>query len=72
MAGAQALAGRHQRAALLLGTAAATRQSARAPLSPAERDYVDRICAAARAALGADTFDAQLQRGTEMEPEFDS
>ncbi len=72
MAGAQALAGRHRRGTLLLGTAAATRQSARAPLSPAERDYVDRICAAARAALGADTFDAQLQRGTEMEPEFDS
>jgi len=69
LAGAQALAGHHHRAAQLLGTAAATRQSAQAPLPPAERGDVDRICAAARAALGEDTFDAQLRRGTEMQPD---
>ena len=68
LAGGQALAGHHHRAAQLLGTAIATRQSAQAPLPPAERGDIDRIAATARAALGEDTFDAQLQRGAQMNP----
>jgi tetratricopeptide (TPR) repeat protein len=69
LAGAQALAGCHQCAAQLLGTAAATRDAAQAPQTPAERGDVDRITAAARVALGDDTFDAQLRRGAQMHPD---
>jgi len=68
LARAQSLAGQHHQAAMLLGTAAATRQAAQAPLPRAERGDVDRISAAARAALGEDTFDAQLRRGAETQP----
>jgi predicted ATPase/DNA-binding SARP family transcriptional activator len=69
LAGAQALGGHHHRAAQLLGTAAAARLSAPAPLTAAERGDVDRISAAARAALGEDTFNAELRRGAEMRPD---
>jgi predicted ATPase/DNA-binding SARP family transcriptional activator len=63
LAGAQALAGRHDSAARLLGTARATRESVGAPLPEAERGDVDRITAAASKALGETTFSEQFARG---------
>ncbi|HEY3506897.1 MAG TPA: BTAD domain-containing putative transcriptional regulator [Actinocatenispora sp.] len=51
------------RAACLLGTAAAGRESVGAPLPPAERGDVDRTTAAALAALGPDAFAAAYERG---------
>ncbi|MFD5316825.1 BTAD domain-containing putative transcriptional regulator [Streptomyces sp. NPDC127098] len=61
LAGAHAAAGEPRGAAELLGTAAAARESVRAPLAPAERGDVDRATAAARAALGAEPFDAAFR-----------
>jgi hypothetical protein len=69
LAGAQALAGYHECAARLLGTAAATRDAAHTPLPLAERGDVDRLTTAARAALGDDQFDAQHRHGAAMTPE---
>ncbi|MGP4114896.1 AfsR/SARP family transcriptional regulator [Streptomyces sp. 4N509B] len=67
LAAAHAAAGRHERATTLLATAAATRQSAGAPLPPAERGDVDRTTTLARAALGDDrftsTYATALRRG---------
>ncbi|MFI2212694.1 BTAD domain-containing putative transcriptional regulator [Streptomyces sp. NPDC020141] len=56
LAGAEALDGRAERAAALLGAAAAARESAGAPLPPAERGDVDRITAVVRASLDAPAF----------------
>ncbi|NUW45220.1 AfsR/SARP family transcriptional regulator [Nonomuraea rhodomycinica] len=63
LAGARALAGEHAQAARLLGKAAALRESAGAPLPPAERGDVDRVTASARAALGDTAFTAALALG---------
>ena len=52
-----------ERAALLLGAAAAARRSAGVPLSPGERVDVDRIAATAREALGEEGFARALARG---------
>ncbi|HUR06588.1 MAG TPA: BTAD domain-containing putative transcriptional regulator [Nonomuraea sp.] len=51
LAGAHALAGRHEEAARLLDTAGALRASVGAPLPEAERGDIDRIAAAVRVAL---------------------
>ncbi|MEU6713318.1 hypothetical protein ABZ897_17695 [Nonomuraea sp. NPDC046802] len=56
LAGAYTGVGEHHRAARLLGTATATRESAGAPLPAAERGDVDRIAAAIRRGLGEDVF----------------
>ncbi|WP_419995549.1 tetratricopeptide repeat protein [Streptomyces boninensis] len=56
LAGAHALAGRHTRAARLLGSAARARELAGAPLPQAERGDVDRTEARVREALGAESF----------------
>ncbi|WP_310708702.1 BTAD domain-containing putative transcriptional regulator [Nonomuraea sp. 3-1Str] len=64
LAGSRVLTGEHEEAARLLGKAAALRESAGAPLPPGERGDVDRITAAARAALGDDALAAALSRGT--------
>ncbi|WP_433247106.1 BTAD domain-containing putative transcriptional regulator [Streptosporangium sp. CA-135522] len=69
LAGAQALAGRHRHAARLLGAAAAARQGAGAPLPPVERGDVDRIAAAARKALGGESFAAEFGFGGGLKPE---
>ncbi|MET9796412.1 BTAD domain-containing putative transcriptional regulator [Nocardiopsis alba] len=53
LAGAEALAGHHEKAARLLGEAAEARASVGAPLPEAERGDIDRITAAVREALGA-------------------
>jgi predicted ATPase/DNA-binding SARP family transcriptional activator/Tfp pilus assembly protein PilF len=66
LAGAQVLAGHHECAARLLGTAAATRDAAQTPLPLAERGDVDRLTTTVRAALGNDQFDAQLRNGAAM------
>ncbi|MFD1930186.1 BTAD domain-containing putative transcriptional regulator [Nonomuraea mangrovi] len=52
LAGAHSLAGRHELAARLLASAAATRQAVGAPLPAAERGDVDRIESRIRQALG--------------------
>ncbi|MEV0144199.1 MULTISPECIES: BTAD domain-containing putative transcriptional regulator [unclassified Nonomuraea] len=64
LAGSRALTEEHEEAARLLGKAAALRESAGAPLPPGERGDVDRITAAARAALGDDALATALSRGT--------
>ncbi|MFB9723086.1 AfsR/SARP family transcriptional regulator [Planobispora longispora] len=69
LAGALALAGCHDRAARLLGAAAAIRASSSIPISSAERDDVDRITARVRDALGGDLFAAESGRGAALTPE---
>lgn len=63
LAGVHALTGDGACAARLLGTAAAARDGAGAPLPPAERGDVDRIGAAAVALLGRDRFAAEFAAG---------
>ncbi|TQM82568.1 putative ATPase [Saccharothrix saharensis] len=62
-AGARALAGDARTAARLLGAATAARASVGVPLPVGERDDVDRISAAARAALGSDAYAAAFAAG---------
>jgi tetratricopeptide (TPR) repeat protein len=69
LSGAQAVAGRHDHAAQLLGAAAALRKSIEAPRRGAERGDVDRIAAAVRTALGDQAFAIEFERGTSLEPE---
>ncbi|MFI6538677.1 BTAD domain-containing putative transcriptional regulator [Nonomuraea sp. NPDC050547] len=66
LAGAHALAGSHEQAAALLGTAASLRESVDTPLPPAERGDVDRITTTARAALGDQAFEAALNTGRDQ------
>ncbi|WP_203454574.1 tetratricopeptide repeat protein [Jiangella aurantiaca] len=63
LAGAEALCGDHERAARLLGAAAALRERAGAPLPSGERGDVDRITGAIRAAVGAEELTAAFERG---------
>lgn len=69
LAGVAAIDYRPAHAARLLGAAAVARASAGAPLPAGERGDVDRITAAARAALGASAFDKEFDRGTGLRPE---
>ncbi|WP_049569675.1 BTAD domain-containing putative transcriptional regulator [Nonomuraea sp. SBT364] len=63
LAGAEALAGDHVRAARLLGAAAAARDAAGAPLPPAERGDVDRVTRAVRAGLSPRAYERALRAG---------
>ncbi|GAA2534584.1 MULTISPECIES: BTAD domain-containing putative transcriptional regulator [Streptomyces] len=63
LSGAYSLAGHPERAARLLGTAAATRERAGAPHPPAERGDVERISARVRGAIGEDTYAREFARG---------
>ncbi len=63
LAGVAVLSGDAAEAARLLGTAAAERESAGAPLPEAERGDVDRISAAARGVLGGDAYAAAFGEG---------
>jgi tetratricopeptide (TPR) repeat protein len=63
-----ASARRHTQAAHLLGAAAAIRGDAGLSPAPTERDSINRVTAAARAALGDDAFAAALARGGELTP----
>ncbi|MFD3946004.1 BTAD domain-containing putative transcriptional regulator [Streptomyces sp. NPDC058579] len=69
LAGVQALVGSHEHAALLLGTAAATRAAMKAPLPPAERGDVDRVTVAATRVLGPEAFTAAHTRGSHLSPD---
>ncbi|MEU8323769.1 BTAD domain-containing putative transcriptional regulator [Nonomuraea sp. NPDC048881] len=64
LAGAAALAGAAERAALLLGAADGLRGSMGTPLPAAERGDVERITASAVAVLGRDVFAATFLHGT--------
>lgn len=76
LAGAYALAGDPERAARLLGTAAATRERAGAPHPPAERSDVERVSARVRAITDAGTYAREFalgargghESGTTVEP----
>ncbi|MCZ4120986.1 AfsR/SARP family transcriptional regulator [Streptomyces sp. H39-S7] len=68
LSGAQALAGRPTRAARLLGTAAAVRESVGSPLPPAERGDVDRVTARATKDLGSDAFTTAFRQGRDLDP----
>ncbi|MER6154287.1 BTAD domain-containing putative transcriptional regulator [Streptomyces sp. NPDC001868] len=76
LAGAYALAGDPERAARLLGTAAATRERAGAPHPPAERSDVERIAARVRATTDAGAYAREFalgargghESGTAVEP----
>jgi predicted ATPase/DNA-binding SARP family transcriptional activator len=63
LAGLAGAKGDPERAALLLGAAAAARRSAGVPLSPGERVDVDRTAATAREALGKERFPRALAHG---------
>ncbi|WP_433334401.1 BTAD domain-containing putative transcriptional regulator [Spirillospora sp. CA-294931] len=68
LAGARSAAGAHAEAARLLGTAAALRDSAGAPLPPAERGDVDRVTARLTRALGEDGFKRAHDEGRVLPP----
>lgn len=70
LAGVQALAGHHDHAAQMLGTAAAARQSAGAPLPPAERGDVDRITAKVRKELGPEAFATEFEHGATLDADY--
>ncbi|GGR13333.1 BTAD domain-containing putative transcriptional regulator [Streptomyces netropsis] len=69
LSGVEALSGSPGRAAFLLGAAAATRESAGAPLPPAERGDVDRITTAAEAAMGKAAFEEAFEHGRTTDPQ---
>ncbi|MCF2529280.1 BTAD domain-containing putative transcriptional regulator [Yinghuangia soli] len=69
LAGAEALAGGYAHAARLLGSAAAARESVGVPLAKAESGDLDRITAAAQAALGKTEFDRLLASGRAESPD---
>jgi hypothetical protein len=66
LAGERALSGEHHQAARLLGAAAAARAAAGETEASNDRGDVERITAAARAALG-DAFDAEFARGADLD-----
>ncbi|WP_030676496.1 AfsR/SARP family transcriptional regulator [Streptomyces sp. NRRL B-1347] len=68
LAGAEAAAGAHGMAATLLGAAAAARASVGAPLPDAERGDVDRVAAAARTRLGAESYTTAFKQGQLLSP----
>ncbi|PSK90213.1 putative ATPase [Murinocardiopsis flavida] len=66
LAGACALTGRAEDAAVLLGAAAAARDEAGRPVSPTERVDIHRVTAAAREALGEAAYTAAYARGSAL------
>ncbi|MET9390837.1 BTAD domain-containing putative transcriptional regulator [Streptomyces sp. NPDC006624] len=72
LAGAYSLAGAPERAARLLGTAAATRERAGAPHPPAERGDVDRIAARLRDAMGEAVYTRAFTLGTRGDHEAEA
>ncbi len=65
LAGAEALTGRPETAAQLLGAAERTRTAVGAPLPDAERGDVVRIIALVRAELGETAFEAAFRKGAD-------
>jgi predicted ATPase/DNA-binding SARP family transcriptional activator len=70
LAGADALAGYHHRAARLLGAAAHARATAGGPLPPAERGDVERITEVVRTALGDGYTTASAAAGADAPDEL--
>jgi predicted ATPase/DNA-binding SARP family transcriptional activator len=66
LAGERALSGEHRHAARLLGAAAAARAGAGRTDASGDRGDVERITAAARAALG-EAFEAEFARGADLD-----
>ncbi|QYN35930.1 winged helix-turn-helix domain-containing protein [Pseudonocardia sp. DSM 110487] len=66
LAGERVLRGEYRHAARLLGAAAATRAGIDGTEASSDRGDVDRITAAARAALG-EAFDAEFARGSDLD-----
>ena len=66
LAAALARDGEPHQAAQLLGAAAAAREALRMPVAPADKSDVCRTTVAARAALGADLFDAAHGQGRKL------
>ena len=69
LAGAQALGGKPDRAAQLLGAADPAWHSAGASLQPGDSADVNRITAVTRQALGEAAFAAEFQNGRRLRPE---
>ncbi|WP_344916964.1 BTAD domain-containing putative transcriptional regulator [Streptosporangium oxazolinicum] len=69
LAGALAVAGHHDRAALLLGAGGATLASGSVPLTPLESGDADRITARVRDALGEERFATESGRGASLTAE---
>jgi predicted ATPase len=69
IAGAKALAGHHEHAAMLLGAAAHARSSVGTPLPVAERGDVDRITRTLRAQLGEHRYECAHRHGAGLTPE---
>ena len=69
LAGVQALGGRHELAARLLGAADTAGRSADASLPSGDNPDAERIAVAARHALGEDAFAAEFQNGRRLGPE---
>ncbi|RSN55109.1 AfsR family transcriptional regulator [Amycolatopsis sp. WAC 04182] len=63
LAGAHSLAGHHHRAARMLGAAGTLRNTAGAPLPPAEHGDIDRITTRVRHSLGEDVFATEFDHG---------
>ncbi|MEV0973501.1 BTAD domain-containing putative transcriptional regulator [Microtetraspora glauca] len=69
LAGALSLAGHHDRAARILGAAAAARASGSLSPAPAERVDIDRITDRVRTALGEERFAAEAGHGATLTPD---
>jgi predicted ATPase/DNA-binding SARP family transcriptional activator len=69
LAGAAGLSGDYALSARLLGASGSARHGASTPPAPSEQAEIDRITAAARAALGDAAFAAACQQGAAQTPE---
>ncbi|WP_101784018.1 BTAD domain-containing putative transcriptional regulator [Nonomuraea indica] len=69
LASASAAAGGHERAARLLGLAAEARHASGLPGNVSELGEVQRVTAAARAALGEEAFTAAYEQGRTLKPD---
>ncbi|WP_106397011.1 BTAD domain-containing putative transcriptional regulator [Actinocorallia populi] len=65
---ALAAAGRHRDAAAVLGAVSRARKADALPPSPIERDDLERVTSACRAALGETAFAEELERGGRLAP----
>ncbi|MER6942870.1 tetratricopeptide repeat protein [Nonomuraea sp. NPDC000554] len=69
LASALAASGRHERAARLLGLAAAAREAGQTPAGIADAAELERVASRAREALGDAAFTAEYEQGTRLKPE---
>jgi len=69
LASAIGYGGDHETSARLLGAADSARRAASVPAAPSERNDIERVASAARAALGEAAFDAAYQQGAAQAPD---